>query len=195
MNKNVPGIYVVMARELDKESYNNVGITYEDYLCGWWVLLSGAQARFHELYPQASAREVLAMELDAAPARDALPAAKEGKLALIRAYDRSGEVNGFLVNGSVRTWLGVQERLNYKQSVEAAGLLGETTLDFLIEGVPFSVGVEQAEYMLAQIQRYADRCYMVTQRHIAAVNAMESAEEAEEYDHTQGYPEMLDFEL
>lgn len=195
INKNVPGTYVVMAEELDGKLYNNVGLTYEEYLCGWWILLSEEQVKFHEAYPQASVKEVLDMELDVKPAVDELVEAKNRKLSDIQEYDQGDNVNAFMLNGVIKAWFSVQERLNYKQSVEAAKLLGEETLDFLVNGMPFSVGVTQAEYMLAQIQRYADKCYMVTQQHIANVNALSSVEEVEYYDYTQGYPTMLSFEL
>lgn len=195
LQKDVPGLYVTMAEELDKELFNNVGSTYEEYLCGWWVLLTDEQVRFHELYPDASVKEVIEMSLVEVPQVDELVEAKNKKLGEIQSYDQSDAVNGFLLNGVITAWFSVQERLNYKQSVEAAKLLGEEELDFLVDGMPFSVGVMQAEYMLAQIQRYADACYMVTQTHIHNVNSLTTVEEVEAYDYTQGYPTMLRFEL
>ena len=195
INKKVPSIYVTMAQPLDSELHNNVGSTYEEYLCGWWVLLNEEQVKFHENNPDASVREVLAMELDPEPVVDELIEAKNKKLAEIQQYDQSEAVNNFILNNSINHWFSVQERLNYKQSVEAAKLLGEETLDFLINDMPFSVGVVEAEYMLAQIQRYADKCYIVTQQHISNVNSKTSIEDVDLYDYTTGYPEMLKFEL
>ena len=48
---------------------------------------------------------------------------------------------------------------------------------------------------LAKIQIYANQCYGVTEKHKAAVNALETVEEVEAYDFTAGYPERLTFEI
>lgn len=194
-NKSIKGNYATFDKKLDKDLYNNIGTTYAHYQCGWWVELNDVQLRIHEEYPNASVQEVLEMKLKDKHIVDKFAEAKNNKLREIQAYDQSKEVNGFIVNDSIVTWLSVQERLNYKQSVEAAKLLGETTLDFLIEGMPFNVSVEQAEYILAMIQRYADRCFIVTAQHKAAVNDMTSIEEVKTYDFKYGYPEMLKFNL
>ena len=39
--------------------------------------------------------------------------------------------------------------------------------------------------------RYADACYMVTQGHRKAIEALTTVEDVEGYDYTQGYPEKL----
>lgn len=194
-NKNIKGNYAIFDKKLDKNLYNNIGTTYAHYQSGWWVELNDVQLRIHEEYPNASVQEVLEMKLKDKPVVDKFAEAKNNKLREIQAYDQSKEVNGFVVNNIITTWLTVQERLNYKQSVEAAKLLGEETLDFLIEGMPFNISIEQAEYMLAMIQRYADKCFIVTEQHKANVNAMTLVEQIESYDHKEGYPEMLKFEL
>lgn len=195
VNKNIKGNYTTFDKKLDKDLYNNIGTTYAHYQCGWWVELNDIQLRIHEEYPNASIQEVLEMKLKDKPVIDKLAEAKNNKLREINMYDQSKDVNGFVVNGSIITWLSVQKRLNYKQSVEAAKLLGEKTLDFLIEDIPFSITTEQAEYMLAMIQRYADKCFIVTEQHKANVNAMTLVEQIESYDYKEGYPEMLKFDL
>lgn len=195
VNKNAKGNYITLDKELDSVLYNNIGYSYEHYLNGWWVKLNQEQIDFHTKNPNASVQEVLEMKLKDEPIVDELVEAKNNKLREIKSYDQSNAVNGFIVNDSIVTWLKVQERLNYKQSVESAKLLGEESLEFLIEGMPFNISIEQAEYMLAMIQRYADKCFIVTEQHKANVNAMTLVEQIEAYDHKEGYPEMLKFEL
>lgn len=195
IKKNIPSNYITLEKELDKSLHNDVGTTYEAYLNNWWVLLNAEQVKFHKDNPNASIEEVINMELKVVPVVDPLISAKNKVLSEIRRYDTSDKVNNFIINDVINAWFSVQERLNYKQSVEAAKLLGEETLDFLVNGMPFSVTVVQAEYILAQIQRYADKCYMVTEQHKATVNALTTVEEVNAYDYTQGYPEMLKFEL
>lgn len=181
VNKNIPGNYVVMEKELDSALHNNVGNSYDHYLAGWWVLLSDGQLKFRELNPNASVEEVINMTMKVVPVPDPLVESKNSVLGKIKAYNTSDKVDNFTINGVVNAWFSVQERLNYKQSVEAAKLLGEEVLDFLVNGMPFSVSVANAEYMLAQIQRYADKCFMVTEKHKANVNALTSVEEVNAY--------------
>jgi hypothetical protein len=52
-----------------------------------------------------------------------------------------------------------------------------------------------AEMALAQIQIYADRCYIVTETHKSDVNSFENIEDVDNYDITAGYPEKLNFNL
>ena len=49
--------------------------------------------------------------------------------------------------------------------------------------------------MLAQIQLYADQCYMVTKQHKAAVEALDTIEGVDNFDITSGYPEKLQLSL
>jgi hypothetical protein len=49
--------------------------------------------------------------------------------------------------------------------------------------------------MLAQIQLYADQCFLVTKQHEAAVNALDSIESVDNYDITLGYPTKLVFNV
>lgn len=195
IKKSIPGHYMTLAQPLDPTTHDNVGDTYEHYLHNWWVLLSDEQVAFHEANPEASVEEVIEMQLKEIQEVDEVKKLKEDLLLKIDNYDRSDSVNSFILNEVIKSWFTVQERLNYKQSVEAAKLLGEETLEFLIEGMILSVSTAAAEYMLAQIQRYADKCYMVTQQHKANVNALTTEEELQNYDYTQDYPEMLKFEL
>lgn len=194
IKKNVPG-FITMEDELNPENYNNVGTTYSHYLNGWWVLINEEQLSFKENNPEASIEEIINMELKEKPTVDMLDKAKNIMIGKIKEYDRSENVNNFVINDAINAWFNAQERNNYKQSIEAAKLLGELTLDFLVNGMILSVSVQNAEYMLAQIQRYADKCFMVTEQHKIKVNKLNTVEEVENYNYKQGYPEILKFEL
>lgn len=196
IKKSCPKKFVVLDQELDNNLYSDIGITFTDYELGCWVKLSNEQVKFYEKHPDASVEEVWSLTLQEDPSiNKTLNSVKEDAIKTIELYDLSTSVNGFILNNTIRTWFTVEQRLNYKQSVEAAKLLGEDSLDFLVEGMPFTVSVTNAEYMLAQIQRYADKCFIVTAQHKANINNMTSIEEIEAYDYTIGYPEMLKFEL
>lgn len=116
--------------------------------------------------------------------------AKAAKIAEIAAYSDSDEVNSLTFNG-LKTWLTPSVRANYLVSLDAAELLGETDITFVVEGVQASLPIKQVRLLLAKIQRYADACYIVTEGHKRAVKALQTVEEVESYDYTKGYPEKL----
>lgn len=119
-----------------------------------------------------------------------LQRAKEVKIAEIAAYSDSDAVNSLTFNG-LKTWLTPNVRANYLVSLDAAELLGETDITFVVEGMQASLPIKQVRLLLAKIQRYADACYIVTEGHKRAVRALQTVEEVEAYDYTTGYPEKL----
>lgn len=123
-----------------------------------------------------------------------LARAKAEKIAALEAYDSSDSVNSFLVNGAT-AWINAETRSNYKSGVDSAELLGEQTITFALNGQPLTLPIANAKVMLAQIQRYADNCYMVTLQHKAAIGALTTVEAVNGYDYTVGYPEKLVFNL
>lgn len=124
--------------------------------------------------------------------------AKGRKKAEIEAYDSSEAVNSFTVTAGGETfaaWMTNAERTSYTASVGNAELLGETAVDLLLDGRVLTLPTDRAKVMLAQISRYADKCWMVTQRHLMAVDALADEGEIGGYDYRQGYPERLEFEI
>lgn len=189
IKKSIFPHFVDFAEALKPEEYNNLGETYQDYLDNKWVLLSDAQVAYLEEHENADVKEVW----DMAPAQKTLEQAKMEKLMQIDQYDRSNNVNSFTINGNIEGWFTPEQRSNYKSSIDAAKLLGVESLQFFIGDLLLNVTPAQAELMLAQIQLYADQCYIVTKEHQIAVEALETVEAVEAYDHTAGYPTRLNF--
>ncbi len=188
--------FVELEQELDSNLYSNIGITFADYESGMWVKLSESQKEFYLNNPNATVQEVWNTQLNSEEAQvNDLDKAKEDTIHTIELYDLSNAVNAFILNNVIKTWFSVEQRLNYKQSIESAKILKEDQLEFLIEGMVISISIDAAEYMLAQIQRYADKCYMVTEQHKANVKTLTNIEDVNNYDYTIGYPDMLKFEL
>ena len=121
-----------------------------------------------------------------------LAGAKAQKIAEITAYDCSDAVNALTYKG-VRTWLTAEVRNSYLTSIQAAELLGETSIAFGIGGQAVTLELQSAKIMLAKLQRYADACYLVTQQHIAEVSKLTTVAEVTAYDITAGYPTKLTF--
>lgn len=117
---------------------------------------------------------------------------KEDKLKQLVEYDNSIDVNGFFV-GEQLTWIDRETRNTYKASIEAAELLGETSIIVPILGMILNIPIEKGKIALAKIQRYADACAIVTAQHKMAISGLNSEEEIMGYDFTSGYPEKLVF--
>lgn len=195
VKRNIPRHYVTLENKLNPDLYSNIGSTYQDYLYNKYVLLTDEQVAFHNEYPEATVEEVfnLAINDNSEPART-LEIAKKEMLQKIDSHDASDEVNGFLING-IKAWFTVQERNNYKASIDSAKLLGIESLSFFIGDHLLTITPEMAEHMLAAIQLYADQCFIVTKQHKLKVESLESIEEVDLYDYYAGYPKMLEFEL
>jgi hypothetical protein len=191
---DVPKHYITLEEELTEELFTNLGSTYEDYLDNKWVKLSEEQMAFKDANPNASIKEIWNMELQPIPIQT-LAEYKNNKIIEITKYDQSTEVNSFTINSALTAWFTAAERSNYKSSIEAAKLLGQNTLAFFVGDMLLQVPTTEAEYMLAQIQLYADRCFLVTKNHKVNVMNLETIEEVESYDYTRDYPEKLNFDL
>ena len=194
IKKNVRGYFVELPEELTSDLYDNLGETYADYLNNKWVKLSDDQIAFREANPSASVREVWDMALTP-PYERTVEDARHELLDKIERYNVSKNVDSFIVNDTITHWFTVQERLNYKQSIEAAKLLGVETLSFYIGDVKMDIAPDQAEQMLALIQLYADQCFMTTKQHKLNAQALDTIEEIDAYDNTKDYPEKLNFQL
>lgn len=195
--------FIPLSNELDSR-YFKVGKTWEDYLSGCYILLSDEQEAWYLNNSNSSVSEVWNMakniECDndsTAGSSNSLKLAKEKALRKLLDFDNNN-INNFLVNINgeiIKTWLSVQERVNYRQSIEVAKLLENSTLSFYIEDHLLEVSTTKAESMLVQIQLYADQSFLVTKGHELAIKNLESIDEVESYDFKTGYPNKLSFVL
>lgn len=127
-----------------------------------------------------------------------LEQAKANKIAELEDYDSSNAVNEFTViagENEIKGWFTPEQRSNYKNSLDAAELLEVDVVRPVFQGIVFELSVPYAKMSLAQIQLYADKCYVVTEQHKASIGSLTSVEDVESYDFTIGYPEKLVFDL
>ena len=200
IRKNIKGYYVTFPEEIDSNYWaGQIGSTLDEFYAGKWVLLSDEQVAFHVEYPHASISEVWNMKIDEyiEPERTLEQAIQE-KIDEIEQYDNSNSVNSFNVvtnNGVLQSWLTPIERSNYKNSIEAAELVGLENVSFYINDKEISLPLATAKLMLAQIQLYADQCFIVTKQHKAAVQALDTIENVDAFDVTADYPVRPSFEI
>jgi hypothetical protein len=197
IKKSISKQYVEFGAPLNPEEYNNLGTTWQDYLDNKWVPLSNEQIAFHKANPNATVKEVWDMQITPTPPRT-LEQAKQEKIAQIEGYDSSDDVNGFdIVMGenTMTAWIHPEQRANYKNSLDSAELLGLEEVHPVFNGIQLTLETAMAKMALAQIQIYADRCFIVTETHKANVEALENIEDVDAYDNTTGYPERLTFTI
>ena len=121
-----------------------------------------------------------------------LATAKVNKIAELDAYNNSNEINEFIVNigdNQMTAWITPEIRSNYRNSIDSAKLLGVETLHPVINGIELEITVSVAEIALAKVQLYADRCFAVTEKHRATINALSDIDDVNNYNFKEGYPE------
>lgn len=121
-----------------------------------------------------------------------LAEAKMNKIAELKSYDASDAVNSFSVNGE-SMWVPADKRAVLRISIEAYKALGAENITKVWEGQEYTFSTSEWDTMLNQVEVYASECFNQTQRHLAAINALDTIEAVNEYDFTQGYPEKLVF--
>lgn len=121
-----------------------------------------------------------------------LEQAKQEKLWQIEDYDRSDAVNSFTI-GEQQMWLTVQERQQIATQISANEAVGRENMTKWFNGQSFTFSIDVWKQMLLAVEIYAGDALNVTESHKAAVNALTTKEEVEEYDYTTGYPQKLVF--
>lgn len=196
---NIKGYYIEFPEEIDAQYWEGkIGSTYEDFLDNKWILLSDEQVAFHAEHPEASIEQVLNMTLPEQSERT-LEDAKREMIQQIEEYDKSNNINSFNIlftDGTTMSyWLTPQQRANYKNSIDAAKLLNIAEVHPIFNGTQLTMSTSMAETALAQIQIYADKCYIVTETHKSNVNALQNIEDVDNYNFESDYPEKLNFNV
>lgn len=195
IQKNLPKNYLVYKTEMSTTN-RTMGATLEDFENGCYILLNEEQVAFAIAHPYASSIEIFNMELTpVVETKLTLEEIKANKIQEINNYDNSEFVNNFKINDVINAWFTVSERNNYSSSIAAAKTVGMEKLTFFVGDVKLEIATAMAELMLAQIQLYADQCFIVTKQHKINVEALSTIEEVNNYDYTVGYPEQLNFQL
>ena len=121
-----------------------------------------------------------------------LNTAKQNKIYEIEQYDTSSSINSFTLNGKER-WIKNDLRRSLSYSTNILKEDGENTVDIWFDTDCETMDIDNALYMLKELEVYAKQTNNVTHRHKAEVMALTSIEEVEDYDITKDYPEKLVF--
>ena len=121
-----------------------------------------------------------------------LNTAKQNKIYEIEQYDTSSSINSFTLNGKER-WLKNDLRRSLSYSTNILKEDGEKTVDIWFDTECETMNIDNALYMLKELEVYAKQTNNVTHQHKAEVMSLTSIEEVEAYDITKDYPEKLVF--
>lgn len=161
--------------------YNKEMNAYECYECTL-PIATFDETKVRDAFAQFSAK-MDAMKLEAAKAE---------KIAEITTYDKSSAVNSFLLDDKQR-WLDIDLRRSLSYSTNILKDDGEKTVDIWFDTECETMNIDNALYMLKELEVYAKQTNNVTHQHKAEVMALTSIEDVEAYDVTNGYPEKLVF--
>lgn len=121
-----------------------------------------------------------------------LQRAKDAKIAELEAYDSSDAVNSFTIDGNPM-WLTVDERQQIATQISANEAVGRTEMTRWFGGQSFTFPLTAWKQMLVALEVYAGDALNVTEGHRAAILALDSIQNVEDYDYTTNYPSKLSF--
>lgn len=117
------------------------------------------------------------------------------RLEELAKYDASPSVNEFFY-GDKSMWFDKITRTTISYSMECEKNAGRETTDlYNNDGEKYTLPIDTALTLFAQVELYAKACYNQTQTHSNALKALKTVDELLAYDITVGYPEKLNFTL
>lgn len=123
-----------------------------------------------------------------------LDQAKKEVIRKIDAYDKSSDVNSFLLNG-IQVWLDKDTRVGLMNSIKIEKDAGKEQSVLWFNNICVTVNCDSAIQMLSALELYALDCYNKTAEHKANVQNLSSIGEVHNYDYTQGYPSKLELTI
>lgn len=127
-----------------------------------------------------------------------LASLKEMLIAEIDEYDKSIDVNSFVLNGE-NVWLPKADRVGLMNSVQIEKESGRDVSTMWFNGVSYTLNCDMVIGLLRQLELYALDCYNVTAANKHFVSGMSNVEELLNYKdskgYTNGYPGKLTISL
>lgn len=105
---------------------------------------------------------------------------------VVNQYDKSSNINSFIYKDK-HYWLDKNTRLGLQQLVNSS----EDSISLVLEDEIIELPVDIANKFLKELEVYAGKCYLNTQKHLIAIKSLETLEDMINYDYTSGYPEKI----
>lgn len=106
--------------------------------------------------------------------------------ALIRAYDKSSNVNSFYYKGK-KYWLDKNTRVGLQNLANCSS----DNMSLVLEDTIVELSIDKAKSFLSKLEEYAGKCYINTTKHLLAIKDFKTVEDVINYDYTTGYPDKI----
>ena len=106
--------------------------------------------------------------------------------ALVKAYDKSSQVNSFYYNGK-EYWLDKDTRMGLMNLAKC----NPSSFSIVLDNTIVTLNANKAIEFLSQLEIYAGKCYINTAQHLLAIKELKTVEDAINYDYTSGYPDKI----
>lgn len=121
---------------------------------------------------------------------ETLEQTKLNKIQEIDIYDKSPDVNSFILNGS-SAWLSKSDRVGLMNSINIEKAAGRESSILWFNGIKFQIDCSTAIQLLSALELYALECYNVTASHKANVDLLQTIEDINNYNYMSGYPDKI----
>ena len=106
--------------------------------------------------------------------------------ALIRAYDKSSNVNSFYYKEK-EYWLDKNTRVGLQNLANCSS----DNMSLVLEDTIVELSIDKAKSFLSKLEEYAGKCYINTTKHLLAIKDFKTVEDVINYDYTTGYPDKI----
>lgn len=104
-------------------------------------------------------------------------------------HDKSPDVNSFLYKDKFY-WFDKNTRLGLMNLINCSS----DTIQVVLGEEIIEIPTEKLKNFLSQLEVYAGKCFVNTQKHLNAIKKLRTVEELVDYDYTSGYPEKITLE-
>ena len=102
--------------------------------------------------------------------------------ALIKAYDKSSNVNSFYYKGK-KYWLDKNTRVGLQNLANCSS----DNMSLVLEDTIVELSIDKAKSFLSKLEEYAGKCYINTTKHLLAIKDFKTVEDVINYDYTTGH--------
>lgn len=103
-------------------------------------------------------------------------------------YDKSKEVNEFILKGN-KYWFDKQTRTSLFYLVNSS----ENNVEFILENTSVILSKEEALRFLSELEIYAQKCYLITYKHLNSIKELKTIEDIINYEYNKDYPNKINF--
>lgn len=103
-------------------------------------------------------------------------------------YDKSKEINTFTLKG-IDYWFNKETRVSLFYLTNSI----DTNVEFVLGDKIVNLSKEDALKFLSELEVYAQKCYLITHKHLNNINNLKTVDEIINYKYNNEYPDKINF--